>query len=267
MIKNNISKFLSRVILFLLMFTFISGSIVNFTVLAAESTGKQYVTDDADIFTDDEEKSLQKLCEKASEACETDIAIITMKQGLDGTVLDNYVRGIIEENYGYNPESTEPDAIVYVIDMVSRADRIITSGNARYDNISQSQLDGIREAAESKLSDGKYYTGCKKFISGVRKYMDNSIGYKLTLYLPLKLIISLIVAVVAVLVMMHNAKSKMTVDSRTYTRNHNFNVRRREDHFINTTVVQRRIESSSGGSHGGGGGGSHGNSGSSGGHF
>jgi len=65
---------------------------------------------------------------------------------------------------------------------------------------------------------------------------------------------------------MFQAKSKMTVDSRTYTRNHNFNVRRREDRFINTTVVTRHIESSSSsGSSGGGGGG--GNSGSSGGHF
>ena len=106
----------------------------------------------------------------------------------------------------------------------------------------------------------------KKYIAGVRKQLDTSLSYRLSLYLPQKLLISLGVAAAAVIAMMFQAKSKMTVDSRTYTRNHNFNVRRREDRFINTTVVTRHIESSSSsGSSGGGGGG--GNSGSSGGHF
>ena len=127
-------------------------------------------------------------------------------------------------------------------------------------------LDAIREKAEDKLSDGNYYAGCKKYIAGVRKQLDTSLSYRLSLYLPQKLLISLGVAAAAVIAMMFQAKSKMTVDSRTYTRNHNFNVRRREDRFINTTVVTRHIESSSssGSSSGGGGGG---NSGSSGGHF
>ena len=54
--------------------------------------------------------------------------------------------------------------------MVSRADRIVTSGNAKSD-ISQSQLDGIREKAEKKLADGDYFEGCKKYIKGVERYM------------------------------------------------------------------------------------------------
>lgn len=246
---------------FMLSVLFISPN----AVMAADTSAKQYVTDDADIFTEEEEEKLEKLCKKASDACKTDIVIITMSQGMDGTVLDNYVRQIIASDYGYNPESSTPDAIVYVIDMRSRADRIITSGNARVGNITQKRLDGIREAAEKRLADGKYYTGCKKFINGVRKYMDTSISYKLTKYLPQKLLISLGVAIAAVLVMMYHAKAKMTVNSNTYTKNHKFDIRRKEDRFIHTTVVTRHIEShsSSGGSGGGGGG----NSGSSGGHF
>lgn len=236
-------------------------------VQAADAATKQYVTDDADIFTQEEEEKLQRLCEKASKACRTDIAIITMNTGMDGTVLDHYVRSIIESDYGYDPTSSTPDAVVYVIDMQSRADRIITSGNARYDYMTQSQLDGIREAAEKKLSDGKYYSGCKKFVSGVRKYMDTSMAYKLTRYLPQKLLISLGVAVAAVLIMMYQAKAKITVNSNTYTKNHNFDIRRKEDHFIHTTVVTHKIESHSSSGSGGGGGGGGGNSGSSGGHF
>lgn len=228
---------------------------------------KEYVVDDAGLFTDKEKEQLTKMCRKASDACKTDVVILTQSKGLDDKELENYVRGIINESYGYDESSSEPDAIVYVIDMKSRADMLVTSGIARTTkSFTQSKLDAIREKAEDKLSDGNYYAGCKKYIAGVRKQLDTSLSYRLSLYLPQKLLISLGVAAAAVIAMMFQAKSKMTVDSRTYTRNHNFNVRRREDRFINTTVVTRHIESSSSsGSSGGGGGG--GNSGSSGGHF
>lgn len=232
----------------------------------ADTQSKQYVTDDADLFTEEEEEELTKLCRKASDGCKTDVVIITQTKGLDGKELESYVRTIIEQNYGYNGNSSEPDAIAYVIDMTTRADMIVTSGNARTQkSFTQSKLDAIREKAEDKLADGKYYQGCKKYISGVRKQMDNSTSYRLTQYLPVKVLISLVVAAAAVIAMMYQSKSKMTVDGTTYTKNHNFNIRRREDHFINTTVVKRHIETSSGSSSGGHSGG--GNSGSSGGHF
>lgn len=229
------------------------------------TTGKDYVIDDADIFSDEEEQKLQKKCEQASKSCKTDIAVITLKTGLDYAPLDEYVRTIIDEKYGYNGDENPRDAIVYVIDMKSRADRIITSGNTRYENITQSQLDGIREGAEKKLTKGHYYSGCVKYIDGVQRYMNPNIWYRLTLKLPLKLGISAAVAVVAVLLMMYHAKTKITVNSRTYSGN-KVDIRRQEDRFINTTVTTRHISSNSGGSGGGGSSGG-GNSGSSGGHF
>ena len=81
--------------------------------------------------------------------------------------------------------------------------------------------------------------------------------------MPVKILISLVVAVIAVLAMMSSARSKMTVNSIEYTKNHGYKMNDRRDVFINTTITKRHIEksSSSGGSSGGG------NSGSSGGHF
>lgn len=224
---------------------------------------KLNVIDTADILSLDEEEELAELCRKVSKNCNTDVVIITMRTGKDYSVMDNYIRNIIEKYYGYSGTGKNSDAIVYAIDMVSRADRIITSGNARSD-ISQSHLDDIRENAEEKLADGDYYGGCRKFAKGVERRMNRSIGYRLTLYLPIKIIIAAVIAVIAVLVMMSSAKSKMTVNAMTY-RNGNIMVRQSRDNFIRTTVTTRTISSSSGGSGGGGGGG--GNSGSSGGHF
>lgn len=85
---------------------------------------------------------------------------------------------------------------------------LVTSGIARTTkSFTQSKLDAIREKAEDKLSDGNYYAGCKKYIAGVRKQLDTSLSYRLSLYLPQKLLISLGVAAAVVIAMMFQAKS------------------------------------------------------------
>lgn len=267
MMKNKIIKNVKRIFAGLVAAVVVAATAVQPVDTFAKNAGtegKDYVIDLADILTDSEEEALSAKCKKASGKCKTDIVIITMRTGMDYSVLDNYIRSeIIEKSYGYNGDGDTPDAIVYAIDMVSRADRIITSGIAMSD-ISQTRLNNIREDAEEELKGGDYYSGCKKYINGVERALRRDLFYKLTLNLPFKLIISLVVAVVAVLVMRRNAKSKMTVDARNYTGRQPV-IHRREDRFINTTVRTRHIESNSGGGGGGHSGG--GNSGSSGGHF
>ncbi len=251
----------------LIMFMMTAAGVMSFKtseVMAEESTGKTYVIDDAGILSTSEEQSLSELCKKASDKCQVDIIVITMNQNLDYSPMDTYLRSILEKQYGYNGTGSNCDAVVYGIDMTSRADRIVTSGRARSD-ISQSKLDSIRESAENRLSDGDYYKGCKKYIQGIERQLNTSIVSKMTYYMPVKLGISAVIAIVAVLAMMSSAKAKMTVSSTEYTKNHNYDVADRRDIFINTTVTTRHIQTSSGSSSSGGSSG--GNSGSSGGHF
>lgn len=251
----------------LIMFMMTAAGVMSFKtseVMAEESAGKTYVIDDAGILSTSEEQSLSELCKKASDKCQVDIIVITMNQNLDYSPMDTYLRSILEKQYGYNSTGSNCDAVVYGIDMTSRADRIVTSGRARSD-ISQSKLDSIRESAENRLSDGDYYKGCKKYIQGIERQLNTSIVSKMTYYMPVKLGISAVIAIVAVLAMMSSAKAKMTVSSTEYTKNHNYDVADRRDIFINTTVTTRHIQTSSGSSSGGGSSG--GNSGSSGGHF
>ena len=224
---------------------------------------KQYVIDEADILDDREESKLQAYCAKASQGCETDIVIITLKKGLDYSDLDNYIRNIIYKSYRYDKNSSVPDAIVYAVDMKSRADRIITSGKAK-DDITQVQLDSIRKSSEGRLSKEHYYSAFNKYIDNVQKYLNNNIIYKITRGLIIKLGISLVITMLAIWILTKRAKSRMTVNAQTYTKNHKVNVIGKEDRFINTTVKVTNLQSSSsgGGSHSGGG-----NSGSWGGHF
>ena len=176
---------------------------------------------------------------------------------------DKSLENAKEKGYAYDASSSEADYIVYVIDMKSRAVRVVTSGIAKSD-ISQSDLQSIIDKTTSTLSDGNYYKACVKYTDITQNLLSTSKTYKLFLYMPIKLGIAAVIAIVVVLVMMFNAKAKMTVDGNTYAKN-GVHVYRREDRFINTTVTTRTIETnnSSGGSSGGGGG----NSGSAGGHF
>ena len=138
----------------LIMFMMTAAGVMSFKtseVMAEESTGKTYVIDDAGILSTSEEQSLSELCKKASDKCQVDIIVITMNQNLDYSPMDTYLRSILEKQYGYNGTGSNCDAVVYGIDMTSRADRIVTSGRARSD-ISQSKLDSIRESAENRLS-------------------------------------------------------------------------------------------------------------------
>lgn len=77
----------------------------------ADTQSKEYVVDDAGLFTDKEKEQLTKMCRKASDACKTDVVILTQSKGLDDKELENYVRGIINESYGYDESSSEPEQL------------------------------------------------------------------------------------------------------------------------------------------------------------
>ena len=64
--------------------------------------------------------------------------------------MDSYLKKFLDDN-GYSQ-----NAVIYGVDMQSRADRMYTQGKAGTD-ISQGTIDDIREACEEKLSDKDYY--------------------------------------------------------------------------------------------------------------
>lgn len=246
---------------------FIQESLKPMVVTATET--KDYVIDDANVLSDIEEDQLEKLCKTASDSVNCDIVIITFSYGYDGSVMDKYVRNILETEYGFNGSGSNCDACAYAIDMTSRADRIVTSGVAK-SSISQSKLDSIREKAESKLANGNYYGGCSKFVNGIKAAIIDGTHVpttkeKLSEHFAIKLLIALFAATIITFIAVSNAKAKTTTTDMTYVKNHKYNVNAREDVFINTTVTKRKIERSSSSSGGGSFGG--GNSGSSGGHF
>ncbi len=269
--KKNV-KSIIRCISLCIVALFIMSIAINRNVITIYADDdKSYVTDNADILQSDEIEKLEKMCAKASQNCKTDIFIITLTDNLTEFELDTYLRNMMStDGFGYNDTylTDAPDAIGFAIDMTSRKYRISSSGNSMSD-ISQSAMDNMVSGVQEYLSDGDYYTACVKFINSVQRNMNTSIIYKLTRNLTTKLFISIGVATAAVVIMMFNAKSKVTVDSTTYTKDHRFNVNARQDIFVNTTVVTHHIDrsdhssSSDGGGGGSSGGGNYGGGGGS----
>ncbi|MGN0318558.1 MAG: TPM domain-containing protein [Lachnospira sp.] len=270
MIKSNIlSGKVTRItaaVVMLIMSVVMLVSALNCSEVEVEAAQDiQYVIDDAGIISDSEEAKLNKLCNKVSKDCGIDMIIVTTRKGHDYGVFDEYMENLIKEKYGnYRYDDKEYSAVVFGIDMVSRAYRFCATGKARV-NVTDGVYRKISDDAAEYLSDGDYYGACKYFVKHINNKLNDSIVYKLFYKWYIKLAISLVVAVIAVLIMMYNAKAHMTVADTTYTKNHQFRVNDRRDIFVNTTVVKHHIQTNNGGSHGGGGGGGH--SGHGGGHF
>lgn len=131
-------------------------------------SSKEYVYDNAGILTADEISKLKSQCKKASEDSECDIVIITTNIGHDGSTMDSYLKKFLDDN-GYSQ-----NAVIYGVDMQSRADRMYTQGKAGTD-ISQGTIDDIREACEEKLSDKDYYKAFSKYIKNMNMCMTTSI--------------------------------------------------------------------------------------------
>ncbi len=266
--KRNVNEILRYVYLFVVALFFIGITMYRGAVTTYADDNKTYVTDSAGILQSDEIDKLEKLCKIASENCQTDIFIVTLTDGLEDLELDTYLRNMMNTaGYGYNDtyDTSSPDAIGFAIDMTSRKYRISSSGNSMSD-IPQSDMDDMVDSVQSYLADGDYYKACTKFVKAVEGSMNTSISYQLSQNITTNLLVAVVVATVVVVIMMFNTKSKVTVDSRTYTKDHGFKVNAKRDVFINTTVTARHIErhdssssdsgdsSSSGGNSGGGGG-------------
>lgn len=114
------------------------------------------------------------------------------------------------------------------------------------------------------LKDGDLYNACITYLKTVDRYIKVRPGINPELFLlklPFQLLIGFVIALIIVLIMVHNSGGKVTVTQSTYLDSRSPGVIGRYDRFVRKTTTKRKIETSSGGGHssgGGGGGGSHG---------
>lgn len=252
------------VLTMILMLSFVTVASVD--ARAETQSGKQRLTDYADILTDSEEESLSKLLDKISEKRECDIVIVT-------TVLDeseNYYYGeeekaaiteafadsFYDENgFGYGETR---DGIMLTISMGPRYYDIL--GNGYGDELMQADRDYILDEMYGYMSSGEYYQACKTFAKECEASIvdDKTVGL-------FGLVVAFGIGAVAALIVTGSMKAQLKSvalkrSAQGYVKPGSMKLNLQNDIYLYQTVTRtaRPKDTSSGGRSGGGGGRSHG---------
>jgi len=239
-----------------------------FMLMGFDSTQKK-VYDDAGILTSSEESKLQQLCVDTAQASQIDIIIVTTKDNQGKSAMKYAEDFFVAHDFGYDKKGG--DGVLFLIDMQGRETWIATSGSGiKY--ISDTRIDNIVTATTTYLKKSDYSGACESFVNKIGTYMktlpssidqggDGNTTYtydnktfseKLLDNMLIKVLIAVAVGAIVVIIMMFNAKAKVTVGCQTYVKDHKFDVRDTRDIFINTTVVTRKIVTNNGNGSGGG---------------
>ena len=224
--------------------------------------GVQYVVDQADILTDQENIELQDLAQELSQTYGMDILIVTVGN-LGGWSAQDFADGLTENNWW----DTE-DAILFLLAMEEREWYISTSGEA-ITAFTDYSLAKLGDMILPYLSDGYYYDGFYAYLSALPEYLDaykagspidgyysnsatgiSSRGSK-TIWsvLPLSLLIGAAVAAVVILVMRASMNTKRRQSGASdYLVKNTYHLRTQQDMFLYSNVSKSRKQQSSSGS-------------------
>jgi len=242
----------------------------------------QYVVDQADILTDQENIYLDNRAEAISDTWGVDVLIAAVET-LDGETAENYAVSLTGERNWWDTDN----AILFLLAMEEREWYIATFGDAIYifDDYS---LDQLGYGAADYFSEEKWYEGFSFYLEdmlpeyfeaarqntfiedgnqdpGYRQEVANPPKPKSLLsVLPLSALIGLVAAVVTILIMRSAMNTKRSQHSAgDYLTQGSYHLHRHQDIFLYSNVSKTRRQqnnNSSGGSsvHRSSGGGSHG---------
>lgn len=231
------------------------GDIASVSGLSAKDT---HVFDWAGLLDEDEEESLESLCEKTGKKIDTDF-IVLLVNNFDGT-LASVKEDIQRARYG---AVDKYNCNILFVCMGTRDIRVFSvqgesaSGKWMGDALCQY----IYEEIAPHFSAKKYKLGVTEYIELVEKYRDYKSSYNPNSILfkwPFQICIAAIISALITYSQAAKSKGKVTVNEDTYLKpDRDVD---KDDMYLRKTITKTRIESSSGGGgggHSGGGGGGH----------
>ena len=230
--------------------TYISNNGTVFKIPRPEDkTARVY--DYAGLFTDAQKEALTEKIRSIEESKKADIVILTSKDvpkdaydSMETTM--RYARQFLVDN-GFKENS-----FVCLLDMNNRV--FWVCGYGEYGDVKYSDFgQDTANKAQNSLVDGDYYKSMMIYLDEVNRLGNMMMAAIPT---PLSLLISAVLAVVAVLIMnsMHNT-TQPSKKNAPLPEVLNYESRHHDKKFLGTTVHRRHIERNNGSRGGGGGGG------------
>lgn len=246
---------------------------------------EQKIYDNAGLFDEDEENELKEDIVKAAKNTKLDIVVLTV-EGNGGKTPSQYAADFYDaKGFGYDRDCGS--GVILYVDMQNRDICITMSGIAMV-YITSDEADEIAEYIALYMTAENYKEGVSEFIKKVEKealsgikdseyeeaieawytdgiktsqsmeeFYDEYVFKEATVFTYLKnplisLVTALIIAGITILIMSASAKTKVTVNGRTYMKGNTFKLNTRTDMFTHTTTTKRKIETDSGSSGGSG---------------
>lgn len=259
----------------------------------AFASEKQYVYDDADTYTDEQEEKISDECRKYSEKIKIDIVVMTTNN-TNGKSSETFADDYMDEfHMGYEDDGRfDKSCIMLMFDFDNQMIYFDTTGLGIYyidDDYIKTMYDDVYDDTHYTKD---YYQGAITFIrdaySEVESNRDSDIEKKwakfdgtyeefydkylkttiFTIFksIPIDLFGAAVITTIAMLIMVHQNKAKMTAGAANYKDMANSCLNISNDRYVRQTVSTRRINTESSGGHGGsfhssGGGHSHGGGG------
>lgn len=220
------------------------------TLILADTGGIDFVVDEADVLTDEEEALLEEKIEKLVKEHKMHFIIVTVTEVGNKTVY-SYADAYYHNNgYGYGEDR---DGILLLISMTpdynDKNYRIYTYGEAE-DVFDSSALDDLEEVMLPHLKNDEFYKGFKAYLDACDKAFEFDLGESLLV----AVVVGAVVSVIIVFSMKSKLKSvRPQKTASNYVRSGSFMLTKDLDLYLYRTVTRtRRANNNSGGRSGGG---------------
>ena len=224
-------KFLRKFVVCFIVALILCGTFSCLNINAANE--KQYVIDNADFLTADEEAELTEAILKVVDKQKFEIVILTEKSimGFAQAYADDYFD---YNGYGYG---NDRDGLLLLVTEDERP--YLSTSGLGIDVYNEERMDELSNGCVELMEAGKYYEGFYEFIKVTDEFITDETSFKWFSALIISLIIGFVIAFIVTSSMKSKLKSvKRQLAANEYTKNGSMNVSESRDFYLYSTMTK-----------------------------